>query len=147
MKSANNIFKNCGSIVLVGIMACCFHFFGCSSGAQAKKESAATPSSASSQAPDPAYDHWLNQKDNQIAYLAVSEETLSTLIKAEESDQPFAAIGQIYGRGTVFGVNINTPVEILENKGTCAKVRILEGPKKGKLGWIQTEFIKSKNSL
>jgi hypothetical protein len=135
------------TLFLLAILACCFHFIGCSSGAQAKKESAAIPSSAPSQTPDPGYDHWLNQKDNQIAYLAVSEETLSTLIMAEESDQPFAAIGQIYGRGTVFGVNINTPVEILENKGTCAKVRILDGPKKGKLGWIQTEFIKSKNSI
>jgi ribosomal protein S28E/S33 len=38
-------------------------------------------------------------------------------------------------------------VEILENKGTCAKVRILEGRDKGRIGWIQTEFIKSKNSL
>jgi hypothetical protein len=73
-------------------MACCFHFFGCSSGAQSKKESAVSPSSASSQTPDSAYDHWVNMKDTPIAYMAVSEETLSELIMAEASDQAFVDI-------------------------------------------------------
>ena len=130
---------------IAGIMGCLL--VGCSRGKGATQNANQAFSPASSQQTGGAYDHWLDQKNERYAYLAISEETLGDLIKAEASNQPFHEISNLYTVGRVFGVDRNTPVEILENKGVCMKVRILEGAKKGKIGWIQAEFVKSKSSF
>jgi hypothetical protein len=131
--------------VIAGIMGCLL--VSCRGGKGATQNTNQTPSPTSSQQTGGAYDHWLDQKKERYAYLAISEETLGDLIKAEASNQAFHEISNLYTVGRVFGVDRNTPIEILENKGVCMKVRILEGAKKGKIGWIQAEFVKSKNSF
>ncbi len=137
--------KNIVVLAIIALMGSLF--VGCSGGKGATQTATQNANQPSAQSPDGAYDHWLDQKNERYAYLAISEETLGDLIKAEGSNQSFHEIGNLYTVGRVFGVDRNTPVEILENKGVCMKVRVLEGAKKGKIGWIQAEFVKSKNSF
>jgi hypothetical protein len=58
--------------------------------------------------------------------------------------QPIFELGILARNGNAFAAYQKTPVEILENKGTCMKVRLLEGEWKGRIGWIRAEFIKSR---
>ncbi|MBN1570707.1 MAG: hypothetical protein JXA73_22890 [Acidobacteria bacterium] len=67
-------------------------------------------------------------------------------MKAETSNQPIFDLGILARNGNAFAAYQKTPVEILENKGTCMKVRLLEGEWKGRIGWILAEFVKSRHS-
>jgi hypothetical protein len=101
----------------------------------------------SSTATDNSYEYWLEQKGTptNLVYLSVSEESLGKLMKAVTSDQPIFELGILARNGTAFAAYQKTPVEILENKGTCMKVRLLEGEWKGRIGWILAEFVKSQH--
>jgi hypothetical protein len=139
MKRINR--KSLWLMAVVGIMG--YLFIGCSSNkattqASDKGSALAPPITTRS-----ATDHWIEQENLPVSYLAVNEETLPKLIEAEISSQPFYAVGNLYKLGRVFDVDKKTAVEILENKGASTKVRILEGKMKGRTGWIQSEFVKS----
>jgi hypothetical protein len=132
-------------ITITAIMGC--FPAGCGGEKGAAQNSNATSSTSSSQALDNSYEYWLEQKNSNLAYLSVSEESPGKLIKAETSNQPIFEIGILARNGNAFAAYQKTPLEILENKGACMKVRLLEGQWKGRIGWIQAEFVKSRNSF
>jgi hypothetical protein len=122
---------------------------GCGGGKEAAQNSGSTSSANSSTAPDNSYEYWLEQKGSptNLVYLSVSEESLGKLMKAETSNQPIFELGILARNGNAFAAYQKTPVEILENRGTCMRVRLLEGEWKGRIGWIHAEFIKNRNSF
>ncbi len=134
-------------IAAFGIMGCIM--VSCGGGKGAAQNSTSASSASSSAATDNSYEFWLEQKGTptNLVYLSVSEESLGKLMKAETSNQPIFDLGILARNGNAFAAYQKTPVEILENKGTCMKVRLLEGEWKGRIGWILSEFVKSKNSL
>jgi hypothetical protein len=134
-------------LAVVGMMGCLLA--GCSGEQGAAQNSSSTSSANSSTAPDNSYEYWLEQKGSpmNLVYLSVSEESLGKLMKAETSNQPIFEVGILAGNGNAFAAYQKTPIEILENKGTCMKVRLLEGEWKGRIGWILAEFVKSRHSF
>jgi len=132
---------------IVGLMAC--FMAGCSGEKGAAQNQRSTSPANSSSQTENSYEYWLEQKGTptNLVYLSVSEESLGKLIKAEKSNQPIFEVGILTGNGNAFAAYQKTPVEILENKGTCMKVRLLEGEWKGRIGWIVADFVKSKNSF
>jgi hypothetical protein len=122
---------------------------GCGGGKGVAQNSGSAPSRNSSAATDNSYEYWLEQKDTptNLVYLSVSEESLDKLMKAETSNQAIFDLGILARNGNAFAAYQKTPVEILENKGTCMKVRLLEGEWKGRIGWIHAEFVKHRNSF
>jgi hypothetical protein len=134
-------------LAAAGIMGCLLA--GCGGGKGATQNSSSTSSANSSTAPDNSSEYWLEQKGSptNLVYLSVSEESLGELMKAETSNQPIFELGILARNGSAFAAYQKTPAEILENKGTCMKVRLLEGEWKGRIGWIHAEFIKNKNSF
>lgn len=133
----NIMMQYCGLMAIGAIMGC--FIAGCSAGKGAAQNSSQIPS---------RNQRWLEQKGSptNLVYLSVSEESLGRLIKAEASNQPIFETGILAGNGNAFAVYQKTPVEVLENKGTCMKVRLLDGQWKGRIGWIQSEFVKSRNA-
>ena len=139
-----SISKSLWLLAIVGIMGS--FVIGCSGNkgpTQASDESSALAPAVAAKSGN---DHWIEQENLPVSYLAVNEETLPKLIEAEASSQPFFEVGNLYKLGRVFDVDKKTGVEILENKGVSIKVRILEGKMKGRIGWIQSEFVKSCHS-
>lgn len=135
-------------IAVVGIVGCIMA--GCGGGKGAAQNSTSASSSANaSAATDNSYEYWLEQKGTptNLVYLSVSEESLGKLMKAATSNQPIFDLGILARNGNAFAAYQKTPVEILENKGTCMKVRLLEGEWKGRIGWILAEFVKSRHSF
>jgi hypothetical protein len=130
-------------LAAAGILACLLA--GCSGGTGAAQNSSSASSTNSSPATDNSYEYWLEQKGSptNLVYLAVSEESLGKLMKASTSNQPIFDLGILARNGNAFAAYQKTPVEILENKGTCIKVRLREGEWKGRIGWILAEFVKS----
>ncbi len=144
----NRILAKCSLILAAaGIMGCLLA--GCSGGKGAAQIASSTSSANSSTATDISYEYWLEQKGapTNLVYLSVSEESLGKLMKAETSNQPIFELGILARNGNAFAAYQKTPVEILENKGTCMKVRLLEGEWKGRIGWIHAEFVKSRHSF
>jgi hypothetical protein len=133
-------------LAIAGIMGCLIA--SCSGGKGAAQNSSSTSSANSSTATDNSYEFWLEQKGSptNLVYLSVSEESLGKLMKAETSNQPIFELGILARNGTAFAAYQKTLVEILENKGTCMKVRLLEGQWKNRIGWIHAEFVKSRHS-
>jgi hypothetical protein len=131
----------------VGIMGC--FWVGCSREKGPAQNSGSTPSANASTVTDNSYEYWLEHKGSpaNLVYLSVSEESLDKLIKAETSNQPIFEAGILVGNGHAFAAYQKTPVEILENKGTCMKVRLLDGEWKGRIGWILAKFVRSRNSF
>jgi hypothetical protein len=121
---------------------------GCGGEKGAAQNSTSASSANPSAATDNSYEYWLEQKGTptNLVYLSVSEESLGKLMKAETSNQPIFDLGILARNGNAFAAYQKTPVEVLENKGTCMKVRLLEGEWKGRIGWILAEFVKSRHS-
>ncbi len=143
----NRIIAKCSLIIAVlGIMGCIWT--GCGGGKGAAQNSASASSANSSTATDNSYEYWLEQKGTptNLVYLSVSEESLGKLMKAETSNQAIFELGILARNGNAFAASQKTPVEVLENKGTCMKVRLLEGEWKGRIGWILAKFVKSRYS-
>jgi hypothetical protein len=138
-----------GSLILAaaGIMGCLLA--GCGGEKGAAQSSSSASSANSSAARDNSYEYWLEQKGapTNLVYLSVSEESLGKLMKAEASNQPIFELGILARNGNAFAAYQKTPVELLENKGTCMKIRLLEGEWKGRIGWILAEFVKSRHSF
>ena len=135
------------TLAAFGIMGCIM--VGCGGGKGAAQKSASASSANSLAATDNSYEFWLEQKGTptNLVYLSVSEESLGKLMKAEISNQAIFELGILARNGNAFAAYQKTPVEILENKGTCMKVRLLEGEWKGRIGWIHAKFVKSRHSL
>jgi hypothetical protein len=133
-------------LAIAGIIGCLIA--GCGGGNGAAQNSSPTSLANSLQVPDNSYEYWLGQKSSpsNLVYLSVSEESLGKLMQAETSNQPIFELGILARNGNAFAAYQKNPVEILENKSTCMKVRILEGEWKGRIGWIRAEFVKSRNS-
>ncbi len=142
----NRILTKCSLIAVSGIMVCIMA--GCGGGKEAAQNSTSASSANSSAKADNSYEYWLEQKGTptNLVYLSVSEESLSKLMKAETSNQAIFELGILARNGNAFAAYQKTPVEILENKGTCMKVRLLEGEWKSRIGWILAEFVKSRHS-
>ncbi len=134
-------------LATAGIMGCLLA--GCGGGKGATQNSPSPSSVNNSTAADNSYEYWLEQKGTptNLVYLSVSEESLGKLMKAETSNQPIFDLGILARNGNAFAAYQKTPVEILKNKGTCMKVRLLEGEWKGRIGWIHTEFVKSRHTF
>ena len=134
-------------LAAAGIMG--YLLSGCGGGKGAAQNSPSTSSENSSATTDNSYEYWLEQKGipTNLVYLSVSEESLGRLMKAETSNQPIFDLGILARNGNAFAAYQKTPVEILENKGTCMKVRLLEGKWKGRIGWILAEFVKNRHSF
>jgi hypothetical protein len=144
----NRILAKCSLIIAgLGVVGCIMA--GCGGGKGAAQNSTSSSSANSSTAADNSYEYWLEQKGTptNLVYLSVSEESLGKLMKAVTSNQPIFDLGILARNGTAFAAYQKTPVEILENKGTCIKVRLLEGEWKGRIGWILAEFVKNRNSF
>jgi hypothetical protein len=133
-------------IATFGIMGCIM--VGCGGGKEAAQNSTSASSANSSAARDNSYEYWLEQKGapTNLVYLSVSEESLGKLMKAETSNQAIFELGILARNGNAFAAYQKTPVKILENKGTCMKVRLLEGEWKGRIGWIHAEHAKHRHS-
>jgi hypothetical protein len=121
---------------------------GCG-GERGSAQNSGSTSSNSSKVSNNSYEYWLEQKGSpaNLVYLSVSEEFLAKLMKAETSNQPIFYLGILARNGNAFAAYQKTPVEILEDKGICMKVRLLEGEWKGRIGWIHAEFVKNRNSF
>lgn len=134
-------------LAIAGILGCLLVGYSGEKGA-AQNSSSASPTNSST-VTDSSYEYLLEQKGSptNLVYLSVSEESLGKLTKAEKSNQPIFEVGVLAGNGNAFAAYQKTPVEILENKGTCMKVRLLEGEWKGRIGWILAEFVKSRHSF
>jgi hypothetical protein len=134
-------------LAAAGIIGCLLA--GCGGEKEAAQNSSSTSSANSSTATSNSYEFWLEQKGSptNLVYLSVSEESLAKLMKAETSNQPIFELGILARNGNAFAAYQKTPVEILENKGTCMKVRLLEGEWKGRIGWIHAEFVISGHSF
>ncbi len=134
-------------LAAVGIMGCLMA--GCGAEKRAAQNSTSASLANSSTAADNSYEYWLEQKGTptNLVYLSVSEESLGKLMKAVTSNQPIFDLGILARNGNAFAAYQKTPIEILENRGTCMRVRLLEGEWKGRIGWILAEFVKSRHSF
>ncbi len=134
-------------LAAAGIMVCLLA--GCGGGKATTQNSASASSANSSTPTGNSYEFWLEQKGTptNLVYLSVSEESLDKLMKAETSNQPIFDLGILARNGKAFAAYQKTPVEILENKGSRMKVRLLEGEWKGRIGWILAEFVKNRTPL
>jgi hypothetical protein len=137
-----------GLLMLAAFAIMGYLLAGCG-GERGTAQNSSSTSTSSSKVPDNSYGYWLEQKGSptNLVYLSVSEESLGKLMKAETSNQPIFELGILARNGTAFAAYQKTPIEVLGNKGTCMKVRLLEGEWKGRIGWIQAEFVKNRNTF
>jgi len=86
---------------------------------------------------------YILQSKNAVIAVAKDEKTFDTAFAALNVGNP-SLIRELIGYGDIFGVQRGTRVEVIETAGKRSKVRLMDGDIAGKVGWVQTDYLRDK---
>ena len=86
---------------------------------------------------------YILQSRNEVIAIAKDEKTFDTAFAALNAGNP-SLIRELIGYGDIFGVQRGTRVEVIETVGKRSKVRLMDGDIAGKVGWVQTDYLRKK---
>ena len=86
---------------------------------------------------------YILQSKNEVIAVAKDEKTFDTAFAALNADNP-SLLRELIGYGEIFAVKSGTKVEVIETVGKRSKVRLMDGEIAGKVGWVQTDYLREK---
>jgi len=86
---------------------------------------------------------YILQSRNQVIAVAKDEKTFDTAFAALNAGNP-SLIRELIGYGDIFAVKSGTRVEVIESAGKRSKVRLMDEDIAGKVGWVQTDYLREK---
>ena len=75
--------------------------------------------------------------------MAKDVKTFDTAFAALNAGNP-SLIRELIGYGDIFAAKSGTRVEVIETSGKRSKVRLMDGDIAGKVGWVQTDYLREK---
>ena len=86
---------------------------------------------------------YILQSRNEVIAIAKDEKTFDTAFAALNAGSP-SLIRELIGYGDIFAAKSGTKVEVIETSGKRSKIRIMDGDIAGKVGWVQTDYVREK---
>ena len=86
---------------------------------------------------------YILQSKNEVIAVAKDVKTFDTAFAALNAGNP-SLIRELIGYGDIFAAKSGTRVEVIETSGKRSKVRLMDGDIAGKVGWVQTDYLREK---